>query len=70
MKQIAETDKSYRCLAGAICGGVVSKSLFDSNPWAYMMNYCMDDDKFKKYVAEKDKKKRKVIFDKYARIVI
>ncbi len=55
---------------GAICGGVISKSLFDSDPWAYLMAYYMEDKYFAKYVAEKDKKKQKIIFDKYARSAI
>lgn len=60
--------KETQC--GAICGGVVSQSKFDSDPWVYMMAYYMADDKFKKYVAEKDPKKKRIMFDKYARSVI
>lgn len=55
---------------GSICGGVVSKTLFDSDPWAYMMAYYMDDDKFEEYKNEKDKKKRQKLFEKYARSAI
>jgi hypothetical protein len=54
---------------GSICGGVISKSMFDSNPWAYMMAYYMDDDKFevyKKLSKEKaDKKSAREWFEKY-----
>lgn len=35
--------------SGFICGGVVSQSIFDSDPWAYMMCYYMVDDRFKEY---------------------
>ncbi len=53
----------------AMCGGVISDSLFNSNPWAYMMCYTMPDDKFKQYAelknAGKDKEASK-LFDKYA----
>ena len=59
-----------------MCGGVISKSLFDSDPWAYMMAYYMEDDKFliyKKLKASEskaDKKKAVEWFDKYARSAI
>ena len=51
---------------GSICGGIVSDSIFNSNPWAYMMAYRLPDKQYEKYVAEKDETKRKKIFDKYA----
>ena len=58
---------------GSICGGVVSKSLFDSNPWAYMMAYYMEDKKFAEYkklkIDGKDKEATK-LFEKYARSAI
>ena len=34
---------------GFVCGGIISKSTFDSDPWAYMMCYFMDDDRFAEY---------------------
>ncbi|HEX8196335.1 MAG TPA: hypothetical protein VF571_09120 [Pyrinomonadaceae bacterium] len=55
---------------GVMCGGVVSQSTFNSNPWAYMMCFVMPDKEFEKYNAEKDEKKRKELFKKYARSVI
>ena len=55
---------------GAMCGGVVSKSLFDSDPMAYMMCYYLEDKYFEKYKAEKDAKKRHKIFEKYAHSAI
>ncbi len=65
--------ESYKCSAGAICGGVISKSLFDSDPWAYMMQYYMEDKYFNKYKAlkafGKDKEARK-LFEKHARSAI
>lgn len=54
---------------GAMCGGVVSKSLFDSDPMAYMMAFYMDDDKFTEYKklieSGRDKEATK-LFDRYA----
>ena len=59
--------------SGAMCGGVVSKSLFDSDPWAYIMAWYMEDDRFAEYKAlkkaGKDEEATK-IFDKYARSAI
>jgi len=58
---------------GAICGGVVSKSVFDSDPWAYMMAYYMDDDKFEQYVSLKKEGKDKeatVFFNNNAKSAI
>jgi hypothetical protein len=58
---------------GAMCGGVISKSLFDSDPWAYMMAWYMEDKWFEKYKAlknaGKDKKATK-IFNRHARSAI
>lgn len=54
---------------GAICGGVINQSLFDSDPWAYMMAWILPDKQFEKYKklkeANKDKEAEKV-FEKYA----
>ena len=61
--------KKKEIIYGSICGGVVSESLFNSNPWAYMMGYSLPDKQFKKYVAYKkagkDKEATK-IFERYA----
>jgi hypothetical protein len=59
-------DQNYTCGGGAMCGGVINKSLFNSDPWAYMMQFVMPDDKFELYKNEEDPKKRKELFDKYA----
>ena len=59
-----------KIIGGSICGGVISESKFQSNPWAYMMNYVMPDKWYKKYVATKDKKARERLFNKYARSII
>lgn len=59
--------------AGAICGGVVSQSLFDSDPWAYMMAYVMPDKAFKEYAKAKRAgmvKRAEQLFDQFARSVI
>lgn len=37
--------------SGAICGGVISESKYQSDPWAYMMATILPDDKYKKYIA-------------------
>ena len=71
-KEIIESEHSYKCLGGAICGGVISKSLFDSEPMAYLMSYVMDDDKFEIYKklnsskGTSDQKEAKRWFKKYA----
>ena len=58
---------------GSICGGVISQSKFDSNPWAYMMMMYMPDKQFKKYVElikdGKDKEAAK-FSEKHARSAI
>ncbi len=72
-KEIIKTEQSYKCLGGAICGGVIKKSLFDSDPWAYMMSYIMDDDMFEKYKIAKangDKKLANKIFNEHAKSMI
>lgn len=58
---------------GAICGGVISKSLFDSDPWAYMMSYYMEDRYFNQYRRQKQRgleKEAQLTFKKYARSAI
>ena len=55
---------------GAICGGVISESKYFSDPWAYMMAWILPDDKFKKYTEEKDEKKKRRIFERYAKSAI
>lgn len=61
---------TYRTGEGGVCGGVVSQSTFDSEPWAYLMAYVMPDKWFEKYAKEKDEKKAKLLFDKYAKSMI
>ena len=51
---------------GAMCGGVISDSLFYSDPEAYLMCYSMPDDKFEEYKNETDEKKKKLLFKEYA----
>ena len=55
---------------GAICGGVVSQSTFDSDPWAYMMAFYMPDEKYNEYITIKDKKLQSSFFKEYARSAI
>ena len=53
---------------GAVCGGIIKKSLFMSDPMAYRIYY-MDDDKFDEYVKAKDKQDEKTahkLFEEYA----
>jgi hypothetical protein len=50
----------------AICGGVISQSKFNSDPWAYMMCWIMDDDKFKEYQLIEDKKEKHKFFEENA----
>ncbi len=58
---------------GSMCGGVISKSLFDSDPEAYMMAYYMPDDKFTEYKELKrtgrDNEATK-LFEKYSHSAI
>ena len=52
-----------------MCGGVINETLFESDPWAYMMAYILPDDKFTAYQAAKnlgDDKRAKQIFDEHA----
>ena len=75
-KILGKDESTHRNGGGAMCGGVVSKSLFDSDPWAYMMAYYMDDDKFEVYKKLKeskgtaDQKSAHDWFKKYARSAI
>ncbi len=72
-KILKEGESTYRNGEGSICGGVISKSLMDSDPWAYMMAYYIEDEQFEKYKVAKesgDNKTAKKIFDKYARSMI
>lgn len=55
--------------SSAMCGGVISQSLFDSDPMAYMMAYTLPDEHFKKYKEYKEngqEKEASRIFDKYS----
>lgn len=75
MKKLPKTLKEGESTYGngdssSMCGGVVSRSTFDSNPLTYMMAYYMDDDKFKEYKNEKDRKKQKILFEKYTHSAI
>lgn len=73
IEEIIETEQSYKCLGGAICGGVIKKSLFDSDPWAFMMSYVMDDlhfEEYKKAKASGDSKLANQIFHEHAKSMI
>lgn len=35
--------------AGFVCGGVIAESLFNSDPWAYLMCYYLPDARFTEY---------------------
>ena len=52
--------------SGAMCGGVISESLFYSDPMAYMMSYYMEDEKFNEYKSIKDEKEKSKFFERYA----
>lgn len=68
-KEPIKSKESYTCGGGAICGGVISKTLFDSEPMAYMMSYYMEDKWFEEYKAAKEKgddKAANKLFDRYA----
>ena len=69
-KILEEGESTYRNGGGSVCGGVISKSMFDSDPMAYMMAYYMEDDKFDVYKGMTDKKEASKWFDKYARSAI
>jgi len=56
---------------GAVCGGVINKSRFLSDPWAYMMAWVMEDDYFEDYkklvkAGYSKEKERKKFFDEHA----
>lgn len=54
---------------GAMCGGVINQTLFDSDPMAYMMAYIMPDDKFELYLKAKndrDDKAATKLFNEFA----
>ena len=55
---------------GSLCGGVISKSTFDSNPMAYMMGYYMEDKDFEEYQKITDKKESYTFFEEHARSAI
>ena len=58
---------------GAMCGGVISKSMMDSDPWAYMMAFYMDDDRFEEYKkikASGNDKEATMFFEEHARSMI
>ena len=75
-KILKKGKNTYRNGGSALCGGIVSKSMFDSDPWAYMMAYYMEDDKFETYkklkssANKKDEKSAKEWFRKYAKSAI
>lgn len=48
-KTLEKGESAYRNGGGCICGGVISQSTFDSNPWAYMMCWVMSDENFEIY---------------------
>ncbi len=57
----------------AMCGGVVSKTLFDSDPYSYMMCLYLPDDKFKEYKQFKEEgfhKDAEELLEKYGISVI
>ena len=68
-KILKDGESTFRNGPGGICGGVISKSLFDSDSMAYMMASYMEDDKFVEYKKLKEAKKNEEatkLFDKYA----
>ena len=75
-KILEKGESTYRNGGGSMCGGIVSKSTFDSEQMAYLMAYYMDDDKFEIYKKLKsstekaDQKSAKEWFEKYARSAI
>ena len=69
-KILEKGESAYRNGGGSVCGGVVSRSMFESNPWAYMMAYYMIDEKFAEYKEIKGEKERLVFFEKHARSAI
>ena len=72
-KILEKGESTYRNGGGSMCGGVVSRSMFDSDPWAYMMAHYMEDDKFDEYrKLKKDGKNKEAtkLFELYARSAI
>lgn len=72
-KVLKEGESTFRNGAGGMCGGVISKSMFDSDPWAYMMAYYMDDERFEEYKKLKEAGKHKeatMLFEEHARSAI
>lgn len=69
-KTLEKGESTYRNGVDNMCGGVISKSTFDSNPMAYMMAYYMDDEDFEEYKKITDEKKRYSFFKEYARSAI
>ena len=74
-KILEEGESTYRNGGGSMCGGVISKTLFDSNPMAYMMAYYMDDEDFDLYKRLKsggsaDQKAATDLFNKKAHSAI
>ena len=55
---------------GVICGGVISESLFNSDPWSYMMSFYMPDEKYNEYITIKDSKLQHKFFEEHARSAI
>ena len=53
-------------MSSAICGGVIKKSLFFSDPMAYMMCYYMPDKEFDKWEKMPDGKEKNKFFDEHA----
>lgn len=72
-KILEKGESTFRNGGSGICGGVISQSLFDSDPWAYMMAWVMPDKQFEKYKilkeAGSDKEAEKV-FNEYATSMI
>lgn len=58
-KILENGESTYRNGAGGFCGGVISQSLFLSEPMAYMMAWVMPDKYFEKYKALKEVNKDK-----------
>lgn len=75
-KILEDNESTFRNGGGGVCGGVISQSRFDAEPWGNMMAYVMDDDKFEIYKKLKsskgtsDQKEAKRWFKKYARSMI
>ena len=46
-KTLRKGESTFRN-GGSVCGGVISKSMFDSNPMAYMMGYYIQNKHFLK----------------------